>query len=378
MRRSKIASAMPLLVTFMVVVIVATFSVLAFRLFIQNKVNPYLGSFAGAVVNAMTIIFMNVFWKTVALKLTEWENHRTQSEFDNSLITKIFAFYFINSYTSLYYIAFFKSRTRIFAVNALQDKCKVGLEGETISGGCLDELSVQLATILGVNMVFGQAREVAIPWLISKIKLKMYEKKAGEEKNSIPQWERESKFGQFPGTFDEYSEMIIQYGYITLFASAFPIAPLMAVINNVIEIRTDAFKLLSAYTRPEYQGAQTIGTWFQILELLGVLSVITNCLLIGFTFQPIYELLQFNSFETLAVIVIVEHTILFLKYIIAVAVPDYPGWIVKEQAKDLFIKEETVKNLKAAKSRAAMAEAKKHGDLKAHDDKEEGGKTLDL
>ena len=36
---------------------------------------------------------------------------------------------------------------------------------------------------------------------------------------------------------DEYLEMVIQYGFITLFVAAFPLAPLFALINNVLEIR---------------------------------------------------------------------------------------------------------------------------------------------
>jgi hypothetical protein len=38
-------------------------------------------------------------------------------------------------------------------------------------------------------------------------------------------------------------EMVIQFGYCTLFVAAFPLAPLMAVVNNAIESRVDAWKL---------------------------------------------------------------------------------------------------------------------------------------
>ena len=36
------------------------------------------------------------------------ENHRTQTQYNDMLIIKLFAFQFVNSYTSLYYIAFFR------------------------------------------------------------------------------------------------------------------------------------------------------------------------------------------------------------------------------------------------------------------------------
>ena len=40
--------------------------------------------------------------------LTNWENHRTQTAYDDALIIKLFAFQFVNNYASLIYIAFFK------------------------------------------------------------------------------------------------------------------------------------------------------------------------------------------------------------------------------------------------------------------------------
>lgn len=46
----------------------------------------------------------------LALKLTELEYHRTQTNFDNSYTLKVFLFQFINYYSSLFYIAFFKGR----------------------------------------------------------------------------------------------------------------------------------------------------------------------------------------------------------------------------------------------------------------------------
>jgi hypothetical protein len=207
-------------------------------------------------------------------------------------------------------------------------------------------------------MFIGQAREVLLPWLIGKIQLGLLKrslKKAGEETDGLPQWERESKKPKFPGTFDEYSEMIIQFGYITLFASAFPIAPLMALMNNVVEIRTDAFKLLDAYTRPEYSGAQSIGTWYSILELLGIFAVVTNCLLIGFSFAPINTLLSEDYFHVFAAIVVMEHIILAAKYVISILIPDVPGWIKKEQARQGFIKDSLVKKMKGVKKQTWAA-----------------------
>ncbi len=55
--------------------------------------------------------------------------------------------------------------------------------------------------------------------------------------------------------------MLIQFGYVTLFSSAYPLAALCALANNVYEIRGDAFKLCFVHQRPFGQRVKSIGTW---------------------------------------------------------------------------------------------------------------------
>jgi anoctamin-8 len=55
--------------------------------------------------------------------------------------------------------------------------------------------------------------------------------------------------------------MFIQFGYVVLFSSAFPMAGLCAMLNNLIEIRSDAFKLCFIFQRPFGQRVPNIGTW---------------------------------------------------------------------------------------------------------------------
>jgi hypothetical protein len=216
-RSAKITASLPVLLTLVAVLVVATLAILSFRLFVQSK-NSFGGSLAGGVVNAMTILFFNQFWKRIAVKFTEWENHRTQTEFDNALIVKIFVFYFVNSYTSLYYIAFFKAGNKFWGSSdeTLHDKCKYGPQHpvDVLGWGCVEELTFQLATILGTNMIFGQTREVLLPYIMSKIQLARFMKATGEEKSDIPQWEQDAKLAAFQGTFDEYSEMSKHYDLV--------------------------------------------------------------------------------------------------------------------------------------------------------------------
>ena len=50
--------------------------------------------------------------------------------------------------------------------------------------------------------------------------------------------------------FDDYLELFIQYGYVTLFSCVSPLAAILSLINNYIEQRTDAVKLCRIHQRP--------------------------------------------------------------------------------------------------------------------------------
>ena len=66
----------------------------------------------------------------------------------------------------------------------------------------------------------------------------------------VSQVEVEGSTPPYEGTFDDYLEMFIQFGYVTLFSSAYPLAGLCALLNNLIEVRSDAFKLCFIHQRP--------------------------------------------------------------------------------------------------------------------------------
>lgn len=89
----------------------------------------------------------------------------------------------------------------------------------------------------------------------------------------------------------------------------------MAVLNNLIEIRTDASKFLLSYNRPFYRGSQGIGTWYVILEVLGVIAVTTNCLLITFSYSTLYQQLDHNPLATLGVAMIIEVIFFFIFFV---------------------------------------------------------------
>ena len=117
-------------------------------------------------------------------------------------------------------------------------------------------------------------------------------------------------------SLDDYSELAIQFGYISLFASALPGAAFFALIANYVEAKGDAWKLLTLHQRPVPTGAQDIGNWQGIFLILSIIAVITNGGLTVFTmstfdkYKSVTKLWIFVVFQwvcfTLQVIIIIR------------------------------------------------------------------------
>ena len=221
---------------------------------------------------------MNAAYERVAINLTDAENHRTETAYEDALIAKTFSFQFVNSFTSLFYVAFIKTPLAIH-----------GLAGEVrCYPNCFAELNSTLGIICISNIAAGNAGEIIPPIIQARLKARSESKGMvlGDGGIKLTDVERQfcaPEYDVLMGTFKDYGEMVIQFGYCTMFVAAFPLAPILALVNNVIELRVDAWKLCQVHRRPFPVGAEDIGTWYSFLELMSTLAVITNMALFAFT-----------------------------------------------------------------------------------------------
>ena len=68
-----------------------------------------------------------------------------------------------------------------------------------------------------------------------------------------------------------------------MFVSAFPLAPMFALLNSVCELRVDAINFVDQFRRPTPTRAQDIGAWYPIMEALVSISVLVNAFVLAFT-----------------------------------------------------------------------------------------------
>lgn len=155
----------------------------------------------------------------------------------------------------------------------------------------------------------------------------------GTPKRSIGQAEIESSYYKYDGTFSDHLEMLVQMGYVVLFSAAFPLAGVCAIANNLLEIRSDAFKLVHVHQRPFGQRVANIGTWQTALSCLSLAAVIVNCALIGLSGQVQRLWPGITAAQTIILIVALEHIMLGLRQALTWILPELPSWLEAEIAR---------------------------------------------
>ncbi|XP_056210907.1 anoctamin-3 isoform X2 [Falco biarmicus] len=258
----------------------------SFKWYFIKKYWQFATSGTGVCINFMIIMSLNVVYEKVAYLLTDLEHPRTESEWENSFALKMFLFQFVNLNSSIFYIAFFLGRFagRPGKYNKLFNRWRLE---ECHPSGCLIDLCLQMGVIMVLKQMWNNFMELGYP-LLQNWWSRRKMKRGGqlmEHKVSLPQWEKDWNLQpmNLHGLMDEYLEMVLQFGFTTIFVAAFPLAPLLALLNNIIEIRLDAYKFVTQWRRPMPARATDIGIWYGILEGIGVLAVITNAFVIAIT-----------------------------------------------------------------------------------------------
>ncbi|XP_076863649.1 anoctamin-9 [Brachyhypopomus gauderio] len=256
----------------------------------------------GAVLHYITITVMTHVNRIVALKLCEFEKVRSHAAIERSFTVKMFTFQFFTLFSSLIYTAFFLGRINGHPGGYIRIAGIWRLE-ECHPSGCLMDLFIQMGVIMFLKQTISNVFEFSGPWFKRWLK----RRKSRELRRKVRQCSKKECMETPPGElcehckikdmlrnfdlknvdnfslFNEFLEMVIQFSFTTIFVAAFPLAPLLALVNNIIEIRLDAIKMVTLERRLVPKKTNDIGVWIDVLETIGVLAVIANGLVIGIT-----------------------------------------------------------------------------------------------
>ncbi|XP_069377990.1 anoctamin-9-like isoform X5 [Paralichthys olivaceus] len=269
--------------------------------FIRDHANT-IAMMLGAVLHYVTIQIMTRVNRWISLKLCDIEKINSFAATERSFTVKMFTFQFFTLFSSLFYVAFFLGRINGHPGNYVRI-ARWRLE-ECHPSGCLTDLFIQMAVIMLLKQILNNIFEFTVPWLkscLSRNTVKKLERKCGQcyrkachdvqgcvepcDICKLRDWLHNYHLANTDAfsLFNEFLEMVIQFSFTTIFVAAFPLAPLLALINNIFEIRLDAIKMVRLERRLVPRKTNDIGVWTKVLEVIGVLAVIANGLVIGVT-----------------------------------------------------------------------------------------------
>eukprot|EP00493_Phyllostaurus_siculus_P025688 UN26033 len=187
----------------------------------ENPDDTLMPSIIGFVTSIQVVIF-DYIYKIIIFYLTQFENHRTQTEYENSFVRKTFVMKFLNGFMSLYYLGFVQP---YFYPNSFKDKDGNVLEGSQLNDRVLEDLALQTA-MLFVSLIFvNNSTELLLP-----IFMKWWNKDYHEE-SAV---RREANKDQCTDTLDDMSEIVMVYAYVSLFLIANPLLPILGIIFALI------------------------------------------------------------------------------------------------------------------------------------------------
>jgi anoctamin-10 len=341
-RELRMLASVPVIALFAGVLATLLTGIFVFEAFVTQL---YKGPGQKLITFSPTILFMALvpsvlaIYQAYARRFTAWENHAHQSTHIASLTLKTFALSAIVAYLGLALSAFiyvpfgesvmqfvqqwiFHSSTAVDALHASLNETLAGgtsgkLKAHTMFATNADaarerlnpaRLQDQMFAYTVTNQIVGTFLEVGLPFILraveayrtgkrknghAKKKRVVFEdeatpasgeRTAREEREFLERVRSEVALPEYD-TFTDYSEMVTQFGYVTLWSTIWPLAPVMALLNNVLELRSDAFKMTVHHRRPVPTRTDTIGPWLDALSFLTWLGALTNSALV-YLFRP--------------------------------------------------------------------------------------------
>ena len=301
--------------------------------------------FLPVVLHVMVVMIMNKAYRGVAEKLTEWENHETTLGHENSLILKRFLFEAFDAYVILFYLAFF-------------EKDITKLRGELVS-------------VFNVDTFRRLLVECALPMALQRVSKDKQVSVAARKKTdditsdseAYTPLSSEANRDEYE-QFDDYLEMLIELGYVTLFAAAYPFAAFIAIFANLVEYRADTYKLSKLCLRPRSIRTDSIGTWKLLMKCIVWGSALTNCLIFCFTSRQMYQwmpdaftfddasghktFVAGKGWYVVLTMFGIERALLVCGMLIMLIIPSIPEDVTQMEERRQFVREQTAQKIRAS------------------------------
>eukprot|EP00977_Amphora_coffeiformis_P008293 scaffold1878_cov170-Amphora_coffeaeformis.AAC.6 len=283
---------------------------------------------------------LNLMLSKLSIMLNNFENYRTESEYRAHLIIKVFSFRFVCYFAHLYYYAFVSTGDENAVYNGIFRVGSGVLVYTTVAHWWQVFLHVYAPILIRKIRIHyrekklcSELREVeleeeALTQLdttvmtedVKKRHIRVFNKRLLLEQAQDDIW-LELMFPEHD-SFVEYIQAIVQFTFITCFSVVLPITPLICLINYLLSMRLDAYKLCKGRRRPLAEKTGGIGVWEHLLQIVAVISILTNCWLMVYTNS--WFIWLGDQISQVGLFVFSEHVMLLLGYVMLASISKMP------------------------------------------------------
>ena len=278
-------------------------------------------------VNTIQINLMSGFYQGIAKHFNDKENHRKETDANSALAIKLIIYDFFNSYYSIFYIGFIK-RSSIFGKKPM--KCN-GFNG---NDSCSEEIEIQLYTIVFIKFVF-DFWELGRPILKQRSQLFELKQQLSGKDIKPHSLEHQILCHDYNLVLYEYSEMLINLGYLFLFAGIAPMVPVFIFLLGYLERCFDTYKLFfleRVQIIKQSNGIEMYNTIFQVFMYIGLFS---NAAFVFFADN--YFLPQISTYDKINIYCLFVFLVFLMSTLLSWNI--FPPWFeYLEEIKELYIK----------------------------------------
>ncbi|KAK5998633.1 hypothetical protein PT974_01014 [Cladobotryum mycophilum] len=256
----------------------------------------YLTFLPTVLLSVLTPAFSTLLMNAAKF-LTDRENYETMDAYNAALVQKQFVLNFMTSYMALTFTAFVYIPFGHLLLPFL-DFWKVTAQTVTLSEAPLtlqafqsnpQRISNQMFYTTVTAQIINGLTEVVVPYLKHKASTAAQEIQAKgteqvkdhpDEAEFLKRVRDEAQLEIYDVTGD-YREMVMQFGYLSLFSVSWPLTSLCFLINNWVELRSDALKIAISSRRPIPWRADSIGPWLTAIGFLSWLGSVTSAAMVA-------------------------------------------------------------------------------------------------
>jgi len=112
-----------------------------------------------------------------------------------------------------------------------------------------------------------------------------------DKQNILADW----KMDLIESTFYNYQTLCISFGFVSLFAIAFPLTPLIYWLVTAADTMATKSLLLNVSKRPTPIGGQDIGQWHHFLKFTAIVSIFSNVGIFVYSTNSLYNISQYTK-----------------------------------------------------------------------------------